>query len=100
MTPEDLAPVHQIHYQWPKWGQYIETFGKSGEPADIPEARDRHVGRELAALGIVEPDVFVHLEIALSALHFGLEYQDQELVVEVAPEEPSLCDFALFARSV
>jgi len=39
MTPEDLAPVHQIHYQWPKWGQYIETFGKSGEPADLPEAR-------------------------------------------------------------
>lgn len=40
MTPEDLAPVHQIHYQWPKWGQYIETFGKSGEPADMPEARE------------------------------------------------------------
>ena len=38
MSPEDLAPVHQIHYQWPKWGQYVETFGQSGEPADDPSA--------------------------------------------------------------
>ena len=29
---------------WPKWGQYYDTSGKSGEAPDLPEAR------ELAAL--------------------------------------------------
>lgn len=36
--PENLAPIHQIHYQWPKWGQYAETMGRMGEPVDMPEA--------------------------------------------------------------
>lgn len=44
--PEELAPTRQIHYQWPMWGQYIETGGRSGEPADMPEAK-----RLLALLG-------------------------------------------------
>ncbi|HET6519113.1 MAG TPA: ABC transporter substrate-binding protein [Geminicoccaceae bacterium] len=39
MSPEDFAPVHQIHYQWPKWGQYHETKGQAGEPPDEPEAQ-------------------------------------------------------------
>ena len=39
MAPEDQAPVHQDHYQWPKWGQYYETGGQSGEKIDIPEAQ-------------------------------------------------------------
>ena len=38
-APEEQAPVHQDHYQWPKWGQYYETGGSSGEQIDIPEAR-------------------------------------------------------------
>ncbi len=37
--PEELAPTHQIQYQWPMWGQYLETGGRSGEPADIEEAK-------------------------------------------------------------
>jgi peptide/nickel transport system substrate-binding protein len=37
--PEDLAPVTQQDYQWPKWGQYYETHGMSGEPPDMPEAK-------------------------------------------------------------
>jgi len=37
--PEDLAPTHQIQYQWPMWGQYIETGGRSGEPADMEKPR-------------------------------------------------------------
>jgi peptide/nickel transport system substrate-binding protein len=37
--PEELAPTHQIHYQWPMWGQYIETGGRSGEPADMEEPK-------------------------------------------------------------
>jgi peptide/nickel transport system substrate-binding protein len=39
MPPDELAPVHQDTYAWPKWGQYAETKGKEGEPCDIPEAR-------------------------------------------------------------
>ena len=37
--PEELAPTHQIQYQWPMWGQYIETGGRSGEPADMDEPK-------------------------------------------------------------
>jgi peptide/nickel transport system substrate-binding protein len=37
--PEDLAPVVQADLQWPKWGQYFETHGMSGEPPDQPEAK-------------------------------------------------------------
>jgi len=37
-SPATRAPTSQISYQWPKWGQYFETKGKSGEPVDMPEA--------------------------------------------------------------
>jgi len=39
MSPEELAPIHQIHLQWPKWGQYQETGGKAGEKVDMPLPR-------------------------------------------------------------
>lgn len=39
-VPDELAPTHQDQYQWPKWGQYIETSGKSGEPADMEKAKE------------------------------------------------------------
>ena len=35
MSPKELAPTAQAQLQWPKWGQYIETGGKSGEPIDL-----------------------------------------------------------------
>lgn len=38
MSPRDLAPTAQVHYQWPKWGQYFETRGASGEKPALPEA--------------------------------------------------------------
>ena len=38
-SPATRAPTSQISYQWPKWGQYYETKGKSGEPIDLPEAQ-------------------------------------------------------------
>ncbi|MEN3929998.1 ABC transporter substrate-binding protein [Microvirga sp. W0021] len=38
--PTELVPMHQDNLAWPKWGQYIETKGNSGEPIDIPEARE------------------------------------------------------------
>jgi peptide/nickel transport system substrate-binding protein len=39
MAPSELAPVRQDNYAWPKWGQYVETKGKSGEPCDLPAAQ-------------------------------------------------------------
>ncbi|WP_340148505.1 ABC transporter substrate-binding protein [uncultured Sneathiella sp.] len=38
-SPAERAPTTQTSYQWPKWGQYFETKGKSGEPVDMPEAQ-------------------------------------------------------------
>jgi peptide/nickel transport system substrate-binding protein len=36
MSPEELAPTTQQQYQWPKWGQHVETAGKAGVAADMP----------------------------------------------------------------
>jgi peptide/nickel transport system substrate-binding protein len=38
MSPEELAPTSQQHLQWPKWGQYYETRGASGDEVDDPVA--------------------------------------------------------------
>jgi peptide/nickel transport system substrate-binding protein len=40
MSPEELVPTTQHQLQWPKWGQYMETGGKSGEVPDLPEVRE------------------------------------------------------------
>ncbi len=34
-SPEEFVPIHQQSFHWPKWGQYDETNGKSGEPVDM-----------------------------------------------------------------
>jgi len=39
-SPDELAPMSQTQLQWPKFGQYFETGGKSGEPVDIPEVKE------------------------------------------------------------
>jgi len=40
LPPKDFAPTSQgDQLQWPKWGQYHETKGSSGEPPDLPEAK-------------------------------------------------------------
>jgi peptide/nickel transport system substrate-binding protein len=39
-SPEELAPTSQSQLQWPKFGQYLETKGKSGEAPDIAEAQE------------------------------------------------------------
>ena len=39
-SPEELAPTNQTQLQWPKYGQYFETGGKSGEAVDIPEVKE------------------------------------------------------------
>ncbi len=37
-SPADLAPTSKYQYQWPKWGQYYESSGASGEPPNLPGA--------------------------------------------------------------
>ncbi|MHB2167001.1 ABC transporter substrate-binding protein [Alsobacter sp. R-9] len=39
MPPSELAPIRQDNYAWPKWGQWFETQGKSGEEPDSVAAR-------------------------------------------------------------
>ncbi len=36
-SPEAFVPLSQVQYQWPMWGQYHQTGGKSGEPVDMDE---------------------------------------------------------------
>lgn len=40
VSPQPFAPTSQQQLQWPKWGQYYETKGASGEPVDLPEAQE------------------------------------------------------------
>ena len=40
MSPARLAPTSQNSLQWPRWGQYVETRGGAGEPADLPAAEE------------------------------------------------------------
>ena len=38
MSPAEFAPTTQAQLEWPKWGQYLETKGKTGEAPDLPGA--------------------------------------------------------------
>jgi peptide/nickel transport system substrate-binding protein len=40
MSPAEFAPTVQDQLQWPKWGQFIETKGASGETVDDPPAME------------------------------------------------------------
>ncbi|MEP7083331.1 MAG: ABC transporter substrate-binding protein, partial [Betaproteobacteria bacterium] len=40
MSPEEMAPTSQQQLQWPKFGQYFETMGKSGSAPDLPEVAE------------------------------------------------------------
>ena len=35
----ELAPTDQQQLQWPRWGQYVETRGTSGEAIDLEPGR-------------------------------------------------------------
>ncbi|MCZ6798346.1 MAG: ABC transporter substrate-binding protein [Gammaproteobacteria bacterium] len=39
-SPADLAPTNQYQYQWPKWGLYYESGGKSGEKPENREVNE------------------------------------------------------------
>jgi peptide/nickel transport system substrate-binding protein len=38
MSPNEFAPTAQDQLEWPKWGEYCETKGKSGQAPQLPEA--------------------------------------------------------------
>jgi peptide/nickel transport system substrate-binding protein len=38
-SPREFAPTMQGGLQWPKWGMYVASRGRQGEPCDMPEAR-------------------------------------------------------------
>jgi peptide/nickel transport system substrate-binding protein len=38
-SPRELAAVDQMGLEWPKWGQFFETAGASGERPDLPKAK-------------------------------------------------------------
>ena len=52
-SPDELAPVRQDMLCWPRWGQYVQTKGQSGEAVDLPEARRL---LELYAAWVASPD--------------------------------------------
>jgi peptide/nickel transport system substrate-binding protein len=39
MEPDALAPSNRGQYQWPRFGQYVETMGRAGEAVDMPEVK-------------------------------------------------------------
>lgn len=40
MSPQEFAPTEQTQLQWPRWGQFVDTQGSSGEAVDIEAARE------------------------------------------------------------
>ena len=38
MSPINWVPSKKLQYQWPKWGSYIQSGGKQGQPPDIADA--------------------------------------------------------------
>jgi peptide/nickel transport system substrate-binding protein len=39
IEPDDLAPMHEAQFQWPRWGLYQESQGHDGDAIDMPEAQ-------------------------------------------------------------
>lgn len=69
-VPRELAPIDQNWLQYPKWGQYVQTMGDAGEPADMDfalrlmelyEAWRLAVGRD-ERLAIVDEMLDIHAE--------------------------------------
>ena len=40
MEPDALAPTSSAQFQWPRWGQFIESSGREGEQPAVPEANE------------------------------------------------------------
>ncbi|CAH1668503.1 ABC transporter substrate-binding protein [Hyphomicrobiales bacterium] len=40
MEPDALAPTSAAQFQWPRWGQFVETNGREGERPALPEVNE------------------------------------------------------------
>lgn len=40
MEPDALAPTSAAQFNWPRWGQHLESGGREGEAPDLPEAQE------------------------------------------------------------
>lgn len=38
MSPSELAPTNSMQFQWPLWGQYVDSSGREGEKPELPAA--------------------------------------------------------------
>jgi peptide/nickel transport system substrate-binding protein len=39
MSPDEFTPSSKLQFQWPRWGHYVQSGGKSGEAPQLEEAR-------------------------------------------------------------
>ena len=39
MSPNEFSPSSKLQLQWPRWGHYIQTSGRSGEAPTLESAR-------------------------------------------------------------
>lgn len=40
MEPDALAPTSSMQFNWPRWGQFLESGGREGEEPDLPAAQE------------------------------------------------------------
>ncbi|AMJ61881.1 ABC transporter substrate-binding protein [Bosea sp. PAMC 26642] len=40
MEPDALAPTSSAQFNWPRWGQFLESNGREGEAPDLPEVKE------------------------------------------------------------
>jgi len=40
MEPDALAPTSASQFNWPRWGQHLESGGREGEAPDMPEVKE------------------------------------------------------------
>ena len=68
-SPGEFAPTSQHGYHWPMWGQYFETDGMSGEPVDLPAAKELLELNQawLDATGRAEREAVWHAMLAIHA---------------------------------
>jgi peptide/nickel transport system substrate-binding protein len=39
MSPDEFTPSSKLQFQWPRWGHYVQSGGKSGEAPQLEAAR-------------------------------------------------------------
>jgi peptide/nickel transport system substrate-binding protein len=42
MEPDALAPTSTAQYHWPRFGEFVDTGGHTGQPIDMPEVQALH----------------------------------------------------------